>query len=88
LIRVLKTSRPTQAAYTKPLVNMNLPTGQHANAKINMQQAREIRDAHAAGQASMRELAEEYGISKACISHIVNNQSYKEVVRVSQTRVC
>jgi hypothetical protein len=88
---IVKRNKPitlTPASTHRPMANMTLPTGQHANAKLSMDQARKIRDLHASGLASMSQLAARYRISKACVSAIIHGKSYKDTGRVSQTRAC
>jgi ribosome-binding protein aMBF1 (putative translation factor) len=79
---------PAPASTHRPMANMTLPTGQHANARLSMDQARAIRAAHESKLASMAQLAARYRISKACVSAIIHGKSYKDTGRVSQTRAC
>lgn len=50
----------------------------HSQAKLTDEQVREIRRRRAAG-ASLRELADEHGVSFPCLSAIVNRKTWKHV---------
>jgi hypothetical protein len=47
-------------------------------AKLTRPQVKEIRTRYAAGDVLQRELAEEYGVARSNISHIVNNERWKD----------
>ena len=49
------------------------------NRKLTMQQAREIRQRHSAGE-KLKPLSDEYGVSVFVASNIARNVSYKEAV--------
>ena len=56
------------------------PTGEeHQNAKLTMEQAREIRRKYVPYKYSAPKLAMEYGVCRMTIERILNNTTYKEL---------
>lgn len=56
-----------------------LPHGeQHGRALLNADQVRSIRARHAAGE-KQQHLADEYGVSRSTIFHIINRDSWKHI---------
>lgn len=88
IVKRNKPTAPTPASTHRPLAQHTKPTGRHFNARLSMDDARAIRVAHTNRQATMDDLATKYGISKPCVWAIIHGKTYKEVERVSQTRVC
>jgi DNA-binding transcriptional regulator LsrR (DeoR family) len=50
----------------------------HPAAKLTNAQAAEIRRTYIAKEALQQELADRYGVSRACITLVLNNRTYRE----------
>lgn len=64
-----------QGKQPESLVNYNAP--EHRKCKINMEQADKIRKNYTPGTYGKKRLAKEFGVSKAVITRILNNESWK-----------
>lgn len=56
------------------------PKGEkHANAKLTLEQVKDIRASYVAGRLSLQQLANQYGVTKSCIHSIVKDKGWKRV---------
>ena len=79
MIRVLKpkTDQPAEtAAYQRPLEKHNREQKRMINAKLKRGDVEEIRRAHKAQEASMRQLAGKYKVSVAAIHAAIRGKSW------------
>lgn len=64
-----------QGKQPESLLNYNAP--ERRQCKINMEQADKIRKNYTPGTYGKKRLAKEFGVSKAVITRILNNESWK-----------
>ena len=64
-----------QGSQPESLIEYNLP--ERRKCKINMEQADKIRKNYTPGTYGKKRLAKEFGVSKAVITRILKNESWK-----------
>lgn len=64
-----------QGSQPESLKEYNLP--ERRKCKINWKQAEQIRKSYTPGEYGKKRLAKEFGVSKAVITRILNNESWK-----------
>jgi hypothetical protein len=73
-IHAFKTGLRVAPIYNREEENNN-------NSKLSAQQVKEIRSKYISYKYSAKKLALEYNVSESCITHILNNTSWKENVQ-------
>jgi len=58
--------------------NNFVPGERHVQAKLTLQDARQIRDDYATGAGTQRELAAAYGVDRTTVQKVVENRTWRE----------